>query len=71
MRLGVFVAIEHPRRRHPGVAFALVELDVIRRYLTMLLVPAGQAIFHAVAPIGPGDAAALGGIVVVGLHDGA
>lgn len=29
----------------------LVELDVIRRYLWMMIAPGGQAIFHAVAPV--------------------
>jgi Flp pilus assembly protein TadD len=67
IRLAVFIAIEHRGDVSLQWTFALVELDVIRRYMSMLLVPTGQAIFHAVTPIGPGDAAALGGVVVVGL----
>lgn len=67
MRLTVFLVIEHRGDVDVQWTFALVELDVVRRYLSMLLVPTGQAIFHAVTPIGPGDVQALNGIAVVGL----
>lgn len=50
VRLGVFVGIEHP-----GATLrwsnALVELDVMRQYLRLMLMPDGQTIFHAVTPI--------------------
>jgi len=51
-RLGVFVWLEH---RGGGVRpqwpLALVELDVVRQYTRMLLVPRDQSIFHAVSPV--------------------
>ena len=50
LRLMVLTGIEHP-----GTSvhwrFALVELDVLRQYLVMLVVPVGQSIFHAVEPV--------------------
>jgi tetratricopeptide (TPR) repeat protein len=53
--------------------YVLLELDVIRRYVWMLVVPANQALFHDVARIGLFDFRALlaftvlGGMVVTAL----
>jgi Flp pilus assembly protein TadD len=33
-------------------SYALIALDVARRYVTLILNPAGQAMFHEVAPVG-------------------
>jgi tetratricopeptide (TPR) repeat protein len=50
VRLRVLIDVEHP-----GTVvqwrFGLVELDVFRRYLQLIVVPVGQTIFHAISPI--------------------
>jgi len=51
-RLAVFSSVEHGGGIEPQWRFAWVEIDVIRRYLMMLLLPTGQAIFHGIEPIG-------------------
>lgn len=46
--------------------FALVELDVFRQYVQLLLWPAGQTVFHAVAPVhGLTDPRAVAGAMVL------
>jgi Flp pilus assembly protein TadD len=50
-RLYLFATVEHPEGLHPHWLFGLVEVDVIGRYLSLLLVPAGQAIFHEVRSV--------------------
>jgi tetratricopeptide (TPR) repeat protein len=55
-RIVVFVWIEHARDVVLRPELIWVELDAVRQYLTMLVVPGGQAIFHAVSPIGVWDA---------------
>ena len=52
----VFVWIEHARDVVLRPDLIWVELDAVRQYLTMLVAPGGQAIFHAVSPIGVMDA---------------
>ena len=49
-RLWVLTTIEHPDTVVRW-KFALVELDVFRRYLQLLVVPVGQTIFHSIDPI--------------------
>ena len=52
VRLAVLGTLEHGGGGvEPHWRFALVELDVVRRYLTLILAPTGQAIFHAVPPL--------------------
>ncbi len=51
VRLGVFIWLEHPgevviRWRH-----ALVELDVVRQYLSLMVASGGQSIFHGVSSV--------------------
>ena len=53
-RVAVFVFVEQGGAVDFQWRLALVELDVVRRYATMLIVPAGQSIYHAVAPISGG-----------------
>src|SRR5207249_79132 len=48
-RLAFFVFVEHPRDATIHWSYALVEIDVARRYLVMMLAPGGQSIFHEVA----------------------
>ena len=51
IRLFVFLAVEHGGDVEAQWRFLLVESEVTRRYLTMLLLPTGQAIFHGISPI--------------------
>src|SRR4029077_19970601 len=50
IRVAVLLTLEHS---NPVVRFrfALVELDVFRRYVQLVLVPVGLTIFHAIDPI--------------------
>src|SRR5262249_12115341 len=65
IRVSVLLTVEHSdsvvRWR-----FALVELDVFRRYVQLVLLPAGQSIFHAIEPIDSlTDPRALGAFATV------
>jgi protein O-mannosyl-transferase len=51
IRLAVFVAMEHPGDVSVHWLSILDEVDVMRRYVVLLLVPSGQAIFHEVVPL--------------------
>jgi protein O-mannosyl-transferase len=65
IRLSVLVTVEHPNSAFRW-RFALVELDVFRRYVQLLLLPVGQTIFHAIDPIDRvTDLRAIGGIATV------
>jgi hypothetical protein len=67
VRVAVLGMIEHGRLE-PQWRLVLVELDVVRRYLTMMVAPAGQAIFHAVDPVDSLiDPRAMAGLAVVAL----
>ena len=49
--------VEHHGQISFNWPFLLVQIDVVRRYLTMLLMPGGQSIFHAIPlPTGVTDA---------------
>ena len=50
-RLIVFVLVEQGGDVDFQWPSPSVELDVVRRYLTMLVVPVGQSIFHAITPM--------------------
>jgi tetratricopeptide (TPR) repeat protein len=50
VRLFVLLTVEHSNSVVRW-RFALVELDVFRRYLQLVVWPAGQTIFHAIDPI--------------------
>ena len=52
IRLIVFVFVEQGGSVDFQWPLAWVEVDVVRRYLQMLIAPVGQSIFHPVAPIG-------------------
>src|SRR5262249_47676822 len=61
-RLSVLVTVEHPKSALQW-RFALVELDVFRRYVQLLLLLVGQTIFHAIGPIDRlTDMRAIGGL---------
>lgn len=51
-RLAVFAGVEHPDGVQVFWQYGLVEIDVVRRYLALLVLPVGQTIFHDVSPIG-------------------
>jgi protein O-mannosyl-transferase len=62
IRVAVLVTLEYSTATVRW-KFALVELDVFRRYAQLLLWPTGQAIFHAIEPINSiTDPRALGGL---------
>ena len=50
-RLAVLALVEHPETAVVHWRYGLVELDVFRRYLWMMIVPTGQSIFHQIAAI--------------------
>lgn len=50
-RVAVLSLVEHAEPGIPQWGFVLVELDVVRRYLLLLLTPGAQSIFHAVSPV--------------------
>ena len=50
-RIAVFTLIEFPGRPGADVRYAVVQIEVIWRYLALFLAPRGQSIFHAVTMI--------------------
>ena len=66
VRLIIFARIEYPGQVSLHWSYVLLELDVIRRYVWMLIVPSGQALFHEVAPVGILHPRALLAVIVVG-----
>ena len=50
-RVAVLVFIEHTEPIRPHADYALVEVDVVRQYLSLMAMPREQSIFHAVAPV--------------------
>ena len=51
VRLGVVMLVEHPGTATIHWSYALVELEVVWRYLLLFMMPGSQSIFHQVAPI--------------------
>jgi protein O-mannosyl-transferase len=51
LRLTVLANLEHPGRVAIHWRYGLVELEVLGRYLLLMVMPVGQTIFHAIAPI--------------------
>jgi cytochrome c-type biogenesis protein CcmH/NrfG len=51
VRLAVLAWIEHPGQLAVHWRYGLVEMDVVRRYLMLVVLPRGQTIYHAIAPI--------------------
>lgn len=67
VRVAVFIALEHPGDVSVEWLSVFDELDVIRRYLVLMLVPGGQAIFHEVVPVQTVfDRRVVMGVAVVG-----
>ncbi len=68
LRLGVMALLERGGPLAPQASLALVELDVVRRYLGLLVMPSMQSIFHPVAPVtGIFDPRVLVAAVVIGV----
>jgi tetratricopeptide (TPR) repeat protein len=65
VRVFVLAWIEHPGETVVQWPFLLVDFDVIRRYLTLILLPEGQTIFHAIPMTTLHDARAYGSIVLI------
>jgi protein O-mannosyl-transferase len=66
-RLFVLARIEYPGQVALHWRYLLVDADVFRRYLVMMAVPSGQALFHEVRAINSVvDPRALLGVAVVG-----
>lgn len=51
LRLAVLVRVEYPGQATAHWSYILLELDVVRRYVGMLLYPVGQSMFHEVTAI--------------------
>jgi protein O-mannosyl-transferase len=66
VRLVIFARVEYPGQSSVHWSYVLLELDVIRRYVWMLLVPANQALFHEVAPVGLFEPRTFLAVCVVG-----
>jgi hypothetical protein len=64
-RVAILMRVESPGRALIHWPYALVALDVVRRYGVLLISPRGQTIFHAVPPIALADLAAVIAIVSV------
>ena len=55
VRLLIFARVEYIGQTSIHWNYVLLELDVIRRYVWMMVHPASQTIFHEVAAVGPLD----------------
>ncbi len=65
VRLFILARIEYPGQVSVHWSYLLLELDVVRRYLWMMINPSGQAIFHEVTTVGLLDPRTWLAIVVV------
>jgi hypothetical protein len=64
----IILRVEYPGATTIHWSYVLIGLDVIRRYMWLILIPSGQTIFHAVRAVrGLFDLRALAAIGVVGL----
>ena len=67
-RVAVLVLYESTAAPRPEWWLALVELDVLWRYLSLMVMPSGQSIFQAVSPVsGLLDPRVVTGLCLVGL----
>jgi tetratricopeptide (TPR) repeat protein len=67
VRLLIFARLEYVGQTRIHWSYVLLELDVVRRYVWMMINPAGQAIFHEVAAVGLFDPRTLLAVLVLGL----
>jgi tetratricopeptide (TPR) repeat protein len=51
-RLALLALVEYPGQIAIHWRYLLLELDVVRRYVWLMVNPSGQTLFHAVAPVG-------------------
>jgi hypothetical protein len=67
IRLAILARVEYAGRATVHWPYILVELDVIRRYVGLLVYPAGQALFHEVSAIRtPFDPRGLVALLAIG-----
>ena len=70
-RLAVFLVLEHRGEVRIDWSLGLLQLDVFRRFVTMLLMPGGQAIVHELSPVtGWLDMRVLSAFAVLGVMRG-
>jgi hypothetical protein len=67
VRLLIFARIEYVGQTSIHWRYVLLELDVVRRYVWMMINPAGQSIFHAVAAVGLLDPRLWLAVLVLGV----
>lgn len=68
LRLVVLTLVEHPGSFGLEASYVVLQVDVLRRYVGLLLGPSGQSIFHEVTPLaGVSDPRLLVGVAVLGL----
>jgi hypothetical protein len=71
LRIGILVLVENPGEAHIMWQFIPVELVVWFKYFRLLLLPAGQTIFHQIEPIhSPFDSALLAAIAWIAVWVG-
>jgi hypothetical protein len=67
VRLLIFARVEYVGQTHIHWSYVLLELDVVRRYVWLMINPAGQTIFHEVAAVGLFDPRTLLAVLVTGV----
>jgi hypothetical protein len=66
VRLLIFARVEYVGQTSIHWNYVLLELDVVRRYVWMMINPSGQALFHEVAAVGLLDPRVWLAVVVLG-----
>ena len=67
VRLVIFARVEYVGQTRIHWNYVLLELDVVRRYVWMMINPAGQSIFHEVAAVGLFDPRVWLAVFVLGV----
>jgi protein O-mannosyl-transferase len=65
VRIGLLVSVEYPDGARIQWRYLALALDVMRRYLGLLLMPVGQTIFHAVTPVTLTEGRSIGAIAAL------
>ena len=65
VRMGLLVSVEYPDGGPVQWRYLPLALDVVRRYLGLLLMPVGQTIFHAVTPVTLMEGRSIGAIAAL------
>jgi len=67
VRLSIFARVEYVGQTYINWSYVLLALDVVRRYVWLMINPAGQTIFHEVAAVGLFDPRTVLAVLVTGL----